>query len=158
LDGIPKTSEPLARAAEPQLNIDWPRWLLPTEANERRQFTSRLADAVQAIFCRRRHQPRSPPLTKIRPGSPAPATGDETSPRARARAPTERGSERGPWGLGGTPELGRSSTPGKQTDGKKRILVIAITSRAETSVLTTWSSTGRIHGAFDNVMGQTQPP
>jgi hypothetical protein len=61
-------------------------------------------------------------------------------------------------GLGGTPELGRSSTPGKQTDGKKRILVIAITSRAETSVLTTWSSTGRIHGTFDNVMGQNQPP
>jgi hypothetical protein len=78
---------------------DWPRWLLPTEANERRQFTSRLADAVQAIFCRRRHQPRSPPLTKIRPGSPAPATGDEPSPRARARAPTERvpKSPGGPW-------------------------------------------------------------
>ena len=120
------------------------------------------APEAQAIFRRRRYQPRSPPLTKIRPGSLAPATGDETPPRAWVRAPTERGSEipRGTLagGLGGTPELGCSSTPGKQTDGKKRILVIAITSRAETSVLTTSSSTGRIHGTFDKVMGQTQPP
>src|SRR6516164_9743553 len=33
---------------------------------------------VQAIFFRRRHQPRRPPLAKIRPGSPAPATGPGT--------------------------------------------------------------------------------
>src|SRR5262249_41467816 len=30
---------------------------------------------VQAIFCRRRHQARRPPLAKIRPGKPAPAMG-----------------------------------------------------------------------------------
>ena len=30
---------------------------------------------AQAIFCRRRHQPRRPPLPKIRPGSPAPTMG-----------------------------------------------------------------------------------
>ena len=30
---------------------------------------------VQAVFCRRRHQPSTPPLAKSRPGSPAPATG-----------------------------------------------------------------------------------
>jgi hypothetical protein len=30
---------------------------------------------VQAVFCRRRHQPRRPPLAKIRPGRPAPAMG-----------------------------------------------------------------------------------
>ena len=30
---------------------------------------------AQAIFCRRRHQPRRPPLAKIRPGSPAPTMG-----------------------------------------------------------------------------------
>ena len=30
---------------------------------------------VQAIFRRRRHQPRRPPLPKIRPGSPAPTMG-----------------------------------------------------------------------------------
>jgi hypothetical protein len=30
---------------------------------------------AQAIFFRRRHQPRTPPSAKIRPGSPAPATG-----------------------------------------------------------------------------------
>src|SRR5262249_49535510 len=33
---------------------------------------------VQAIFCRRRHQPRRPPLAKIRPGRPAPAMGAGT--------------------------------------------------------------------------------
>jgi hypothetical protein len=34
-----------------------------------------LSPQAQAIFCRRRHQPRRPPLAKIRPGSPAPAIG-----------------------------------------------------------------------------------
>src|SRR5262252_7505503 len=34
---------------------------------------------VQAIFLRRRHQPRRPPLAKIRPGSPAPTTGPGTA-------------------------------------------------------------------------------
>jgi hypothetical protein len=38
---------------------------------------ARRADA-QAIFCRRRHQPRRPPLAKIRPGRPAPAIGPGT--------------------------------------------------------------------------------
>jgi hypothetical protein len=33
---------------------------------------------TQAIFCRRRHQPRRPPLAKIRPGRPAPAMGAGT--------------------------------------------------------------------------------
>jgi len=33
----------------------------------------RVAPDAQAIFCRRRHQPRRPPLAKIRPGNPAPA-------------------------------------------------------------------------------------
>jgi hypothetical protein len=35
---------------------------------------------TQATFFRRRHQPRTPPLAKIRPGSPAPATGPGTAP------------------------------------------------------------------------------
>jgi hypothetical protein len=34
--------------------------------------------SVQADCRRRRHQPRKPPLTKIRPGSPAPAMGPGT--------------------------------------------------------------------------------
>jgi hypothetical protein len=34
-----------------------------------------VAPRVQAIFCRRRHQARRPPLAKIRPGRPAPAMG-----------------------------------------------------------------------------------
>ena len=34
---------------------------------------------AQALFCRRRrHQPRRPPLAKIRPGRPAPAMGPGT--------------------------------------------------------------------------------
>jgi hypothetical protein len=33
----------------------------------------------QAILCRRRHQPRRPPLAKMRPGRPAPAMGPGTS-------------------------------------------------------------------------------
>jgi hypothetical protein len=37
-----------------------------------------LGPSVQAIFFRRRHQPRRPPLAKIRPGSPAPAMGTGT--------------------------------------------------------------------------------
>src|SRR5262249_17136191 len=35
--------------------------------------------SLQAIFRRRRHQPRRPPLAKIRPGRPAPATGPGTA-------------------------------------------------------------------------------
>jgi hypothetical protein len=31
--------------------------------------------ALDALFCRRRHQPRRPPLAKIRLGSPAPSAG-----------------------------------------------------------------------------------
>ena len=31
------------------------------------------------LFCRRRHQPRRPPLAKIRPGRPAPAMGPGTA-------------------------------------------------------------------------------
>src|SRR5262245_932967 len=34
---------------------------------------------VQAIFFRRRHQPRRPPTAKIRPGRPAPAMGPGTA-------------------------------------------------------------------------------
>jgi hypothetical protein len=37
--------------------------------------TRRSARDVQAIFCRRRHQARRPPLAKIRPGRPVPTMG-----------------------------------------------------------------------------------
>jgi hypothetical protein len=33
---------------------------------------------AHAVFCRRRHQPRRPPLAKIMPGSPAPTIGPGT--------------------------------------------------------------------------------
>jgi hypothetical protein len=33
---------------------------------------------IEALFCRRRHQPRRPALAKIRPGRPAPAMGAGT--------------------------------------------------------------------------------
>jgi hypothetical protein len=39
----------------------------------------RIATNVQVLFFRRRHQPRRPPLAKIRPGSPAPAMGPGTT-------------------------------------------------------------------------------
>jgi hypothetical protein len=45
----------------------------------RRKRPVRLRGNVQAIFCRRRHQPRRPPQAKIRPGSPAPAMGPGTA-------------------------------------------------------------------------------
>jgi hypothetical protein len=41
----------------------------------------------QAIFCRRRHQPRRPPLAKIRPGRPAPAMGPGTGDKGRDKTP-----------------------------------------------------------------------
>ena len=48
----------------------------------------RRAPNAQAIFCRRRHQPRRPPFAKIRPGRPAPATGAGTVPTGT----TQRGN------------------------------------------------------------------
>ena len=39
----------------------------------------RIAQEAQAIFFRRRHQPRRPPPAKIRPGRPAPAMGPGTA-------------------------------------------------------------------------------
>jgi hypothetical protein len=39
------------------------------------------APQAQAVFCRRRHQPRRPPLAKIRPGSPAAAIASWVTPR-----------------------------------------------------------------------------
>jgi hypothetical protein len=45
--------------------------------------TLRVAPDVQAIFFRRRHQPRSPPLAKIRPGRPAPAMGAGTGVKVK---------------------------------------------------------------------------
>jgi hypothetical protein len=44
----------------------------------RRKLVRVTAD-VQAIFCRRRHQARRPPLIKISPGRPAPAMGPGTT-------------------------------------------------------------------------------
>jgi hypothetical protein len=37
-----------------------------------------VALSIQALFCRRRHQARRPPLAKIRPGRPAPTIGPGT--------------------------------------------------------------------------------
>jgi hypothetical protein len=43
------------------------------------------APDIQAIFRRRRHQPRRPTLAKIRPGSPAPVMGPGTLKPTRLR-------------------------------------------------------------------------
>jgi len=46
---------------------------------------------VQALFCRRRHQPRRAPLAKIRPGRPAPSEGCRSARRPlRRRDPRQR--------------------------------------------------------------------
>jgi hypothetical protein len=37
----------------------------------------RCAISLQALFCRRRHQPRRPPPAKIRPGAPCPGSLDQ---------------------------------------------------------------------------------
>jgi hypothetical protein len=42
-------------------------------------------ERAQAIFFRRRHQPRRPPQANIRPGSPAPAIGQGTGAGDRQR-------------------------------------------------------------------------
>src|SRR6476646_780380 len=56
------------------INSDWfgNRWLPQTTC-------AGCAAAAQAIFRRRRHQPRRPPLAKIKPGKPAPAMGPGTA-------------------------------------------------------------------------------
>ena len=41
---------------------------------------------AQTIFCRRRHQPRRPPLAKISPGRPAPAIGPGTGTVGKAKS------------------------------------------------------------------------
>src|SRR5262245_668182 len=43
-----------------------------------RKRRARIAPNVQAVFCRRRHHARRPPLAKTRPGSPAPTMGPGT--------------------------------------------------------------------------------
>src|SRR5262249_24277630 len=48
------------------------------EAHKERAKRRSAKRKAQAIFRRRRHQPRRPPLAKIRPGSPAPAMGAGT--------------------------------------------------------------------------------
>jgi hypothetical protein len=45
--------------------------------NHQHEMSNMPAEA-QATFCRRRHQPRRPPLAKIRPGRPAPTMGPGT--------------------------------------------------------------------------------
>jgi hypothetical protein len=48
---------------------------------------------AQAIFCRRRHQLRRPPLAKIRPGRPAPTIGPGTVGVTCCGDPTEKSSK-----------------------------------------------------------------
>jgi len=62
---------------------------------------------AQAIFRRRRHQPRRPPPANIRPGSPAPAMGPGTTSTAFDRALTAKSTSppttpgNGDWKPGG---------------------------------------------------------
>src|SRR5262245_30911970 len=60
---------------------------------------------VQAVLCRRRHQPRRPPLAKTKPGTPAPATGPGTPTGGRL-------SGRGGLGGGGAGDWPIIQVPG----------------------------------------------
>src|SRR5215510_5260625 len=55
---------------------------------------ARVVDA-QAIFLRRRHQPRRPVLAAIRPGSPAPAMGPGTLGPTLSRYLKQKRADRG---------------------------------------------------------------
>jgi len=59
------------------------RWITTIHRREAKTWLGsklRRAPDVQAIFFRRRHQPRRPPLANIKPGSPVPTWGMGTSP------------------------------------------------------------------------------
>jgi hypothetical protein len=45
--------------------------------------------AIQAIFCRRHHQPSRPPLANSRPGNPVPAMGRGTARKPRISPPVK---------------------------------------------------------------------
>jgi hypothetical protein len=87
-----RESRPLAsRERQPCRELESPfRWV-ESRATRLHQSTMSLRPRTlaagfvwQAIFCRRRHQPRRPALAKIRPGSPAPAIGPGTGSDAVA--------------------------------------------------------------------------
>src|SRR5215472_9824412 len=52
-----------------------------------------IAGRITRFFCRRRHQAKRPPLAKIRPGSPAPATGPGTKEKVAKPAVKPLGME-----------------------------------------------------------------
>src|SRR5262249_51939693 len=61
--------------------------------SEPKNLVYKIAPEAQALFCRRRHQPRRPPLAKIRPGS----AGDGRAPRAPVRADGTPSDPNHPW-------------------------------------------------------------
>src|SRR5262249_52460855 len=62
--------------------------------SEPKNLVYKIAPDAQALFCRRRHQPRRPPHAKIRPGKPPPGDGggdgilidDQGNPGNRGKA------------------------------------------------------------------------
>jgi len=60
----------------------------------------RIAPEAQAIFFRRRHQPRRPPLAKMRPGRPAPTMGPGTLCGGTGVRAASAACKRGPGGFG----------------------------------------------------------
>jgi len=65
-------------------------WRLPERVATAEELAPSVAPDTQAIFRRRRHQPRRPLLAKIRPGSPAPAR--RTAVNFQARSSPQRPS------------------------------------------------------------------
>ena len=83
---------------------------------------------VQALFFRRRHQPRKPPPAKIRPGSPAPAIGPGTAAAATVTvkvgemfAAAAQDDDAPASQFGGLGELSGRGTPGHGRPGRAQV-------------------------------------
>ena len=92
-----------------------------------------IARDAQAIFCRRRHQPRRPPLAKIRPGSPARRWDQETvsgsevaRPDIGRRASTIQGIENHFIGAGRARNETLQINPAADGTHRKRSLIVVL--------------------------------
>jgi hypothetical protein len=55
-------------------------------------------EKIRAVFCRRRrHQPRRPPLAKIKPSSPAPTMGPGTAAEGPVISTSSKKAAKSPW-------------------------------------------------------------
>jgi hypothetical protein len=94
---------------------------------------------AQALFCRRRHQPRRPPLAKIRPGKPAPTIGPGACAGGSATNPN--------WGHHpyGAPAWGTMAKPHCPGVGSKPLSVMTpVPDNSTRSLVLDWTLTGDV--------------